>query len=225
MLFRRCEELINVIHDRKKLVGGEDDDSEDGILRLLSIAQARILIQKYQLESRHSETNYMKYYEDRDIILRHALHRRGHVEISDSPQAIFSKFIDLDLLDNLPKIDGFKKHIVQKPRSGASPHVRSVWETFISQLPNATHEAQSRNKRRPRNEYEACEIMIKNGAARVLKLDDDYEPVDLIQFLSQNEIFPEEKIGALEKLFPPVVQRPPKKKGRKRVYRRGIGNR
>ncbi|KAH0430079.1 hypothetical protein CcaCcLH18_08025 [Colletotrichum camelliae] len=126
----------------------------------------------------------------------------------------------IDYLGRQAPIDEFKKRIVQTPDSPDSRRSGSVWVIFISQL--------GQNDRRLRNDYEACEIMIKNGATRVLDLGDDRRPVDVIQFLSEIEAFTEAQIEALSKLFPPNVsvnQTPSKKKRRKRAYRKGKGKR
>ncbi|KAK2756844.1 hypothetical protein CKAH01_17129 [Colletotrichum kahawae] len=77
MLFRQCEDVIIYLHGR------EESHKLDGIHRLLSLAQARILIQKYQFELKHSETNYIQYYENRDseTILRHVLLGWGKLKL------------------------------------------------------------------------------------------------------------------------------------------------
>lgn len=218
MLFHRCEELQQILNSKKSLLLGDEDDILDGVLRLLAISQARILVQKHQLELRYSRTNYVQYYENRNsaFILLQVLHGSGHVEVGDQPQVILSDSIDLELLDNLLQMDGSKNNIIKRPENGIAPGLRSVWETFVKELSYLVHGT------KPRIEYEACQIMIRNGAAKWLKLDGQ-DDVDVIQYLRETKPFTDDEIVALEKLFPPEVstdERPSKKKRRKHAYRK-----
>ncbi|KAF4816665.1 Vegetative incompatibility protein HET-E-1 [Colletotrichum siamense] len=217
MLLTLCGELIDILKNQKSLLLGCRDDSVPGVLRLLALCRARILIEKHQAKLRDPRMNYNQYHEDRngEDILQHVLQGSGRVEVGNRPREILSDSIDLELLENLLQMNGVKKHIIPPPDSKTFRR-HSVWETFIASLVDLARAG-------PRNGYEACEIMIKNGAAKSLKLNDE-EDVDVIQYLRENNAFTEDEIGALETLFPPEMsasENTSKKKRRKRAYRKG----
>lgn len=128
-----------------------------------------------------------------------------------------SDLVDLGLLNNVLQMDGFKKHIVRPQNTGKSPRLLSVWETLFSRLSSPAHEL------RPRNGYEACEVMIKNGASRSAYIPGQRD-IDVIQHLRDTNTFTEDRIRALESLFLPDTsadQRRPGKKRKNKAHRKG----